>query len=262
MHDVLSSKLTQGIDARTVSITSFQLHGPKLAEIVAATVNVIERNALFAKLQEKFDNKASPIQNSFRWVKPGQVMCGFVTVRPEVQVLKSKAELASFRNVASNMYLDDDDSAWELKSGTSGSYLVRTGVEDLPAVLSKVRASRTVPGIPVVSSLVPAQAKQHELVAYINGSCDLDYGVVIANVKESSKRAVLSVNSKVLEGVDPARIIESRAIAFTDKKIGPVPTTAGVPDPEVMIEYYKKAYGYSQSYLAKVIEAIQQQAAA
>ena len=80
---------------------------------------------------------------------------------------------------------------------------------------------------------------------------------------DADTKAILAFGSGKLVRVHKDLIVTAVTVEFGNKdKIGDRPVTAGVPDPEKMIEYYRKAYSYNADYLEKVIRDIEEQAAA
>ena len=287
------------IDVRTVSITSFRMvdgSNDQLAEVVATVTGDLSGLNLLTKMHAALDEQATPISNSFRWLddnvgKPTRLISGFVSIAPTVRSLNdllpegqgSKAGgrfnllKAGYKHVAKNMYMDENDHAWELKSGEAGEYLARTSADELPSILqAATNKFRNLTGrmVASVSDLSPAEVNTGEFAAFINSRNQVDYGFVIGASKSTGDIAIVShaFGDKVM--VHPTLIIESNMFAVpasvqANKNVGPMPGSTGgaklkasAINSQMMIDYYKKAYVYSNSYVNALIQQIENLSAA
>lgn len=261
--DTLSMQGLSSINTQTASIVDYRMITPRLAEVIAHVTGKMNKAEMFDRILGALNGLASPVRESFRWVDPGSTVIGFVNTNHEVQPIEQNDPLTGYKNVAANMYLDDEENLWSLEETAGGKYLVRNGTDDLPTVLSSVKRSRPT-GAPMLASLASVDVTSGELVAFVDHQNDVSYGMVIGSKQgDADTKAILAFGSGKLVRVHKDLIVTAVTVEFGNKdKIGDRPVTAGVPDPEKMIEYYRKAYSYNADYLEKVIRDIEEQAAA
>ena len=260
MQQELSSRAFAGIDTATVAINDYRMVSPNVAEVVVSTTGKMKPMEIAAKLVKVMNESATPIHGSFRWVKDN-IAVGFVSTAAAPRLIESESELSGYRHVASNMYLDEsDESLWELRNGAGGKYLARKGSDELPEVLSSVRRPRGA-GVPSTASIQRPEPEANEFVCFVNSKAEIDYGFVVGKDKNQNLAVVneACVADRAIS-VDPKMVV-----SFEQVQLPPhskMPTLAGVPDAATMIDYYRKAYFYNGDYLKKVIETINDQAAA
>lgn len=254
-HDVVHFNL----NTKTLSLNDYRIISDTLAEVVVSCTGNMTRDELTVSLSKLLKEELHPVQGSFTWLNSG-VAVGFVSLSPAVQPIEGDSQLASYKQLASNMYMDEeDDSLWEMREGAAGKYLVRQSQEELPQVLSSVRSSRRA-GIPALSSVVRTPVKENELVSFVHGDI-LDHGVCIGKSKTNDHPVVLSINnpSKPLS-VDPRLIVATSSIDFS-KFEEVTRVTAALPDPVTVIDYWTRVFGHDPEYLAKLIRGVEEQAA-
>lgn len=250
----------RNVPTSTLTITDYRMVDASLAEVVIATTGKIRKDDMVVALTEKLGHKATPILGSFRWLVDGVAAVGYVTNITPVRVLDGDSVLANYKMLASNMYMDpSDDSLWELKEGASGRYLARRTQEELPEVLSGAKAPQRT-GIPSLSRVVRASVKTDEFVSFVGASGVVDHGVCIGSAKDKEDHAVvLSVSTRKLHAVPKERIIS--AVKIDANKLRTPKVTAGMPDANAVIEYYRQAYQYDQDYINRIIQQVEEMAA-
>lgn len=254
-HDIVHINL----NTNTISMNDYRIVSDTLAEVVVSCTGDMNKDERAIALSKLFNEDLSPVQGSFTWLSDG-VATGFVSLAPAVQVVEGDSQLASYKQLASNMYMDEqDDSLWEMREGAGGKYLVRQSKDELPAILASTKAPRRA-GIPSLSSVVRAAAKENELVSFIHGDA-LDHGVCIGKSKTNGYPVVLSTNNpRQPVAVDPRLIVSTSTIdmsRFEDV----LRVTAALPDPSTVIDYWNRVFNHDPEYMAKLIENVEQQAA-
>ncbi len=256
-----SKRRFDNIDTATVSISDYKEVGEGVAEVLVSTTGKMKPMEIVTKLIAKLGGAATPIHGSFRELagRPGTLV-GFVSGAQPPRLIDSEAELASYRHVSANMYLDsNDESLWELKTGAAGKYLARKGSDELPEVLASVRKPRS-SGIPALSSVQRPAPEKTEFVAFVDRKNEVNYGFAIGKDKAGNVAVVTSASQGEATPVNPALVIETAAVQLPPHS--KMPVLSGVPDAADMIAYYRKAYFYNAAYLAEVIRTINEQAAA
>lgn len=129
--------------------------------------------------------------------KFGYELSGFALAYPESHVVKTN-EFASYvkdkniREVARNMYMDDDETVWQVSRVGEETIISKDGNDDIDALLASVdqNLSRTTIE-PIYTEDSPVS-----VVAYITTSGHLESGICFANVQgDSDKSQVLAFDS-------------------------------------------------------------------
>lgn len=250
----------------TVAINEYQLVNDKLARVIITCSGRMSKDGLYQHLANQFRGSAAPVRGSFRWLNEGLNAVGYMTLVRAAKEITKREELAGYREVSSNMYLDESDkSLWELKEGAGGKYLCRQSHDNLAELIeaSRVPARGSTPRM---RSVIMEAAKAHEMIAFVDTSgfsSETDYGFCVGTDKKTGEYIVVSSITKQPVQVKPECVVSA---VFLDGEQFDVTAKvklerAAAYDPAASIEYYKKLYSYSPHYLRKVIEQIEQQAA-
>lgn len=260
MSEKISANRFNGVDTNTVAINDYRMVTSDLAEIVVSVTGDMDRNQISHKLVLTLGEQGTPVQGSFRWLNDRKhVAVGFISTRTPPRFIESESELAAYRHVASNMYMDEtDESTWELKQGTAGKYLARHGADELPAVLSTVRRPRGL-GVPSVSKVQRPQPMKGEYVCFVTSRNEIDYGFAVGKDKHGN-HAIVTKSSMGFVAVSPSKVISTTEVEIPAHS--KLPVLSGVPDPDAMRKYYKLAYQHSQAYIAEIEKQISEMAAA
>lgn len=257
MKDELSIR---GLSTKTVSLADYRVLSDNLAEVVVAVTGTMPRVELAERISAALAGAAQPIAGTFHWLNDKSAAVGFVTRAHDTQIVASDDDLKQYRAVASNMYVNDaDESVWELREGAGKRFLARRTEEELPEVLSAARQPRRT-GIPTLSHVIRASVKSGEFVAFVTGNGESDYGVAIGKAKGSDDNVVLSMTSTKLVQV-PQNLVISTVTVDSSKMKTPSIETAGMPDAQTVIDYWRRAYNYDQEYLNKLIDQVNETAA-
>jgi len=265
----MNFNLTSALKGITpVAINEFRLVNARLAQVIISSMFPMESSNLLAAVNERLPDGASAVKSSFRWMNSERTVAhGFVSrVNSAVLLDGNDPTSQGFRLVASNMYLAEEDSAtWELRSGATGSYMVRHGQDDLSELLTaSVSQTR---GSVRLSSVVAATAQANEFVAFVNctgqGTPAVDYGFCTASSDQvfqvvTSSGDVVPVRSAEMVS---AHMLNSDEIARLYQQGRKNDTTAGVINKPNVVDYYTKLYGYAPDYLKLVVKEIEELAA-
>lgn len=248
----------RNVPTMTVAITDYRVIDSSLAEVVVATTGNPSRDEMVIQLTSKLKGKATPVVGSFRWLVEGTAAVGYVSTVTPVRALEGESVLSNYKMLASNMYMDpSDDSLWELKEGGSGGrYLARRTQEELPEIMAAAKAPQRT-GIPSLSRVVRASVKADEFVSFVAIGGEVDYGVCVGTKEGAS--VVLSTTTRRLHAVPRERIISATKIDAN--KLRTPRVTAGMPDANVVIDYWKQVYSYDQEYLNKLVQQVEETAA-
>lgn len=264
-----SDRLPRDILAGLVpaSLTEYTMVNDRVARVIVSTMSNANTNQVREVLEKAFNGAATPIRGSFRWLNQTRsAMIGYITAStPQVLLDTDKPDDSKFRVVAGNMYMDKaDESVWELKNASAGSYMVRHGHDNLSELLETnrvpVRGS-----VPRMASVIAASAAPNQFLAFVNSTGmampAVDHGFVVERNGDISRvvtaNALLNVRDCEIVAsysLDP-KAIESRIVAGAR---GRREVVASKSD---MVSYYKKLYSYAPDYLKLVLKEIDEMSA-
>lgn len=248
-----------------VTVTEYDLYSPSVARVICTVVGDMDRLTMSDRLAAVFGGRAAPIRSSFRWLEKNRSALGFVRITQPVRAY-SKTEIESkYTRINANLFMDpSDESIWEVKPGSGGSYLARKGEDNLAEL---IEANRVSPrgSTPRMHSILSAVAKKSNLVAYVEEeAASVDYGFCIHALSGRDRYSILSSTTH-----KPVEITADGVVGVYEVEI-PAAVQANVRatskaiasfDPKDPIEYYKQLYFYAPDYLEKLIVEIEQQAA-
>lgn len=244
---------------QTVSLADYEMLDERTVRVILSTSGAFDRESLQAKTAELFKGLATPVRNSFRRLTDNSVV-GFVVGVRTVRDYDAAVDGTKYRAIASNILMDKGDSStWELREGASGDYLCRTGIEDLSELAQTIYVRRV--GVPALASVAVAAVQPKEFAAFVDVEAgEMDYGFVTAS--DGDTLSVVSSTSRKVCTVPTACVVQAAHMADDEQPVVAGIEAAALNDAQTMIDYYTKAYGYAPEYLAKVIEIINQHAAA
>lgn len=245
----------------TLNLHDYEMLSDKVARVVLSTSGSMDKDQILSKISTMFGGLATPVRNSFRKLTDNSLV-GFLVAAKEVRPFDPVTEGQKYRALASNILMSkDDQTTWELKEGASGKYLCRQGVEDLSELTAAVRSHRV--GIPTLANIEVSTISPQEFVGFVGAdSGDMDYGFVVARTENDIE--VLSLNTKSSVVTSKTSVVQ--AIHFDGDELPEMKDAAiaklSPESVDSLKSYYTKLYAYAPDYLAKVIDVIEQQAAA
>lgn len=248
--------LLESVAAAAV-ITEYSLVNDKVARVVmSAAKDTITEEEIFRAVTSSTGGQATPIKNTFRTLTANSIT-GYVALVPETKQITAGNLAAKFQRVESNLYMDaSDKTLWELSEGAGGKALTRRGRDDLASLLDDARVGVKA-SVPRITSIAACNAEPRQVVAFVNSRGDLtpDLDVGFCVKRDGDKHYVMSAHYN-----DPIEISSKEIVAIYTPETQPraegMKLTAGAVDTSVMVEYYRKAYGYDAEYLRKLMEII------
>ncbi len=248
----------------TASITDYQMISKGLARVIVAFTGKPTKEELTEMLASQFKYAAAPVTNSFRMLKD-KVAIGYIKANNELRPVEDKEIRASYKVIAKNILMSNEDrTLWEVKTGASGMFLARQGQEDLSELVNASVNRR--PDVPKLRQVVSANvAAPREFVAYATAEGDMDYGFCVKASKDGSKLKIVSRTSgkaEVIEATQVASVLPKSALSIPKEAHQRI-LASGISreDKDQQIEYYTRLYSYAPSYLADVIEQVENTAA-
>lgn len=249
----------------TVAITDYELKSEKLARVIISYTGKFNKESIRASLLTQLDNRAAPVEDSFREIRAG-VAVGFLRANKEVRVVQPEELRANYRVMGSSniMMSEVDNSLWEVKTGKGGTYLARHGHEDLSELVNaRVNRRQDIPGLRHLSM---AKAAPGEFVAYVSASGDMDYGfaVMSGRDKEGVEKVQVVSHATQLPVIVPYECVASISRAPIPKSFAEKMRTAGISreDKSEAVKYWKELYSYNPAYMKDVIDQVNEDATA
>lgn len=207
--------------------------------------------------------------------KTRKVVSAFMTLASEVKSIPdevSVVEATGFRALSSNMFMDDNENLWELKS-EGGRNLVRTHIENNMQEMEQLMASVSSDSFASMSSsatMLDAIKKERmavdggDMITYVSESGALESTLVIASI-QGDEDHLLCLSSDGEEGVQVNRNCVSMFVKgqnFVDNLEQPegMPSMSGAVNVDTLVDYYSRVFGYNQDYLAMLTQRIRNHA--
>ena len=249
------------------SISEYRMYSDKIARVVANFVGSLSPTEARDRLIAVLDGQAAPIRGSFRWLEEGRSALGFVALTPQIRSFDAKTVEAKYHKVTANVFMDSsDDSIWEVKPGSGGSYLARKGQESLADLIEAARTGAS-NGAPRMASIVSASVlnRKNQFMAYISASQGIvDYGFCVGFDKKTDGYKVMSTTTNSVEDVQREGVIGVYSVELPQHIAAGIQTkaaSAGPGDVASQEEYWRKAYSYAPDYVEKLCREVEQQAA-
>lgn len=233
---------------KTVNITDYQIQSPTVAKVIISCTGDPSTQFIREELSRKLNGLAVPVASSFKKLCAG-VAVGFIRANKPVRSLSDKEITAGYRNMGSNVLMDkEDNSLWDVKSGATGRYLTRHDQEDLTALMQTAAQRRV--DIPRLSQVTIAAAKKNELIAFVDGEGDMDYGVALKTADNAVQ--VLSFNRRIPQNVNYDRVVAIQPIVVP-REIHTQVMAALTPDEKKQANaYWQKLYYWAPDYLRQL----------
>lgn len=229
-------------------------------------------------LQLATKSKMTPVEGTVVLREDGRdrkTVSAFMTLASEVISVpeeKTVVESTGFKALSSNMFMDDSENLWELKS-EGGRNLVRTHVENNMEEMEQLMASvssSTFTSVSSSSGVMDAIAQERmnieggDMINYVSESGKLESTLVIAEVQGDSD-SLLCLSSDGEDGVTISRkavAMFAKAGQFIEGIQQPegMASMSGAVNVDTLVDYYSRVFGYNQEYLAKLTDRIKSHA--
>lgn len=256
-------RVTAKISTFSLNVHDYQMVSPSLARVVLSYTGAMpdEAETVHNQVAALFNGEASAVVGSFsQLTRHGDIksLIGFVKASREVVPYEDKVTAGAegkFKAMASNLLMDTaDNSMWEIKSGATGKYLAKQAHADLSELVHMATAS--VHGLPKFAQIAHVEAAAQEFATFVDvNSEEVLSGFVVASTEDSLK--VMCFETKEVVEAHYSQLVEVVELDAVEAKIGDMEMTKEVAASESeMVEYYRKAYGYSPEYVSKIIDMI------
>ena len=241
----------------TLSIADYKMVNAKLARVLVSFTGKLSADDVASEVARMSGGRANIVRNSFREVSAGKAV-GFIYGTQEIRNVTENEIRANYRTASTNILMsNDDNSLWEVRKVGDNTYLAKQDSEPLDEVIDAVANRKTI-GASRINLFASVKPNRNELVAFVNGKGNMDYGFALSTGKDSVKvlsavsgNAVVANNESVV-GSYPVEIDSATDIKV--KKALIAESTGDVK--KTMKDYYRKLYDYDSQYLSEVIKQI------
>lgn len=263
----------------TVSVLGYSLAGEGLARVtveVAHNQHSRENHSLVSEsLSRIFDNKLAAVSGSFMSIDKApytERLSGVVRVNTQAVPMSAQH---GFRSVSANIFMDDEDKMWVLRTTDAGDILVKsTGIEDhdsLRGLLNVVCSSGHSLSSEFRQTELSVSTMQQDItggdfVQYVSvHSNETKFGYVVAST-DDGKLIVLPSDESAEEGevIDTAALVKKEDVedapepemSEQEKMDAAVSVSRGVIDMSTLLDYYKKVFSRSGTYYSEFAKRV------
>lgn len=265
----------------SVQVVGWSHVGDGMVRVVA---NVCHANgshknhkAVESELQARFDNKLRAVSGSFKSMSFNANIEQITGVmRVNVKAIPVVENMAGFRSVSSNLFMDEEDNMWNLKKTEAGEVLVQnTGIgdhESLRHMMDMCCSSSSMSSVMrSVSSSQQEMVRNLESGSFVSycsaASNSIKLGFVVCASDTEGKLIVLPQDGEA-EEVDTGAVTEEFdteqlpdvELTKEDEATAAVAAARGSVDISVLLAYYKKVFAYSPDYYQEFARRVQQHA--
>jgi hypothetical protein len=257
------ASIARRVNTFSVSLQDHQMVTPTLARVVLSwTGQQPDRSEVAASIADLFNGLASPVESSFRSLQSGpvSVAIGFVKANREVKEYTSEiaANQGRYKAMASNLLMDrEDQSLWEVHSGSTGKFLVKKGNEDLSELVHLATARKAT--LPTLAQVASVPAEVQEFAAFVDPTVqEVMHGYIVGRADGGKVRVLAFEGDGQDQEIPEDLLVEVVNLDGKDQEAAKIKMSAEVAaDRGAMVSYYTKLFGsYAPDYLKNVITMI------
>lgn len=257
------ASIARRVNTFTVSLQDHQMVTPTLARVVLSwTGQQPDRSEVAASIADLFNGLASPVESSFRSLQSGpvSVAIGFVKANREVKEYTSEiaANQGRYKAMASNLLMDrEDQSLWEVHSGSTGKFLVKKGNEDLSELVHLATARKAT--LPTLAQVASVPAEVQEFAAFVDPTVqEVMHGYIVGRADGGKVHVLAFEGDGQDQEIPEDLLVEVVNLDGKDQEAAKIKMSAEVAaDRGAMVSYYTKLFGsYAPDYLKNVITMI------
>lgn len=257
------ASIARRVNTFSVSLQDHQMVTPTLARVVLSwTGQQPDRSEVAASIAGLFNGLASPVESSFRSLQSGpvSVAIGFVKANREVKEYTSEiaANQGRYKAMASNLLMDrEDQSLWEVHSGSTGKFLVKKGNEDLSELVHLATARKAT--LPTLAQVASVPAEVQEFAAFVDPTVqEVMHGYIVGRADGGKVHVLAFEGDGQDQEIPEDLLVEVVNLDGKDQEAAKIKMSAEVAsDRGAMVSYYTKLFGsYAPEYLKSVINMI------
>lgn len=267
-----------------VEILNYAVAGGGLARILASVTHTSTSKEnpkeVADAIRTSLSGQMECVSGSFHEVESGRfntTYFGLVrTVRQSIAVSESSSELAGFRSLSANMFMDDEKSMWSLHRTPTGKLLVKASGLDDEASLESFLAGAASKGTSLSScssfaslSSSFAQATKVQGGDYISfvGTSSTEHGFVVATDAGSDDICVITpdgtdlvINKNAVVSTHDVSDLEDPELEGQDSVNYALAASRGSIGLAELLAYYKRVFANSPAYFNMLASRIKQHA--
>lgn len=269
------------LDNRVVKIDDItKTTNTGFARIVATVPNTLAKSAAdtISALEKHFGNKMRAVNNTFTVTASTAAtttVSGIMTAN--IEAVAYTPEMKGFRSVSGNMFLDEEDSAWSLKTTSSGQVLIRARTqkdteiidEMMTSVSSSAVGTSSYEGLKRVNmdDNVRNHLSGNDFVVFVNPTtAEVTFGAVacaIVDGNESQELCVIAAGDDDYTKIDRRMVlsvVEASEIEVDDSEVYQESTSSSGHSLDEIINYYRQVFQRNLGYFDKFISRWKQHA--
>lgn len=243
------------------------------ARVVATIPNTLAKDAAstLRALEGHFGNKMRTVDGTFTVTASTAAtttIAGIMTAN--VEAVAYTPNMQGFRSVSGNMFLDEEDSAWSLKTTSSGQVLIRARTQNDSEVIDEMMTS-------VSSSAVGTSSYEglkrinmddnirnglsgNDFIVFVNPTtAEVTFGAVacaIVDDNDSQELCVIASGETDYTKIDRRMVlsvVEASEIEIDDSDIYQESTSSSGHSLDEIINYYRQVFQRDLSYFEQFI---------
>lgn len=269
----------------TININSSKvMAGTGMARVVATVTHIgnsrEDKNAIRAAIAKRFDNRLMAVANSFTAIDPGKfadVITGILAVQTNALPFNDNV-VSGFRSLSSNMFLDDEDQLWSVRSSDLGPILVKSNVPndlELAHILSQSSNNQLVSmssNTQMSEIVAAATATQNavvggDYVTFVDVDKSLHQAYIVATASDNCVKYAYTMSHTDVANpkqIDVNSIIERHDVsAFPDTPLSAEEkvnytalSSSRTVDINVLLDYYRKVFIRSPAFYEQFAQRI------
>jgi hypothetical protein len=262
------------IDGKVVKIDDItKTNNTGFARVVATIPNTLASNATNAvqALERHFGNKMRVVSNTFAVTASSAAtttVTGIMTAN--IEAVAYTPDMDGFRSVSGNMFLDDEDSAWTLRTTSSGQVLIRARtqadsevIDDMmTSVSSSVVGTSSYDGLRQVAldDNMRNSLGGNDFVVFVNPTtAEVAFGAIACEIvdgDDSQDLCIVAAGSDDHVRVDRRMVlsvVEAHDIEVDDSEIYQESTSSSGHSLDEIVNYYRQVFQRNLGYFEKFI---------
>lgn len=235
-----------------------------------------DHGLVMASLSETLGAKLRPVAGSFHVLasnKVGDTITGIISANPET-VAYDAAEASSFKAVAGNMFMDEEEQLWALRKTEAGDLLVKSRGKDDADIIADLMTSLSSANVGTMAYESVASANKDigvrsglqggDFITFVNPQTEtVEFGAVVAGTVDENGRDLgdIAVQTSEASG-GPVTIDRNMALGkfdeveYSDDGLAGTEeaTAANAHSLEHIAAYYKRVFQRDPAYFEKFME--------
>jgi hypothetical protein len=245
------------------------------ASVTHTTASRADHQLALDALGETMGSRMRPVEGSFHVISSnsiGDTITGVITSNPDT-IAYDEAVASSFKAVAGNMFMDEEEQLWALRKTEAGDLLVKSrGKEDADVIADLMTSlSSSDVGTMAYESVSSAQRdagvrlglQGGDFITYVNPNTEqVDFGAVVASAFDDHGRNLGKIAVQSVEASsDPVIIDRGMALGqfedvdFNDEGlVDDNQVEASAKSLDMIAAYYQKVFQRDPAYFEKFME--------